>query len=246
MKKKYFFVFALLSVLFLSSCREGIIEPTRVLELLVVDSLGLPVSDAKVEVYFTETELQTNSFQAIETLYSDEEGMVKVALDIEIFDYYVNIEKDDLNNWYTNTVVSLPNVRGKNTTTITITNPFEARLTGRYKSRWQQTEDIINGNPSLPNCSNQLYHDFIRRSETEKNRRDGELEKYQSTICPLPGTLQGINQWVYDPITHTITFGKDNFAEIYKVAEFTEDKLSLVYTTPDGAFTVERRYKRID
>jgi hypothetical protein len=248
MKKISFilFIFTSFFVLLFSSCREGIVEPTRLLELLVVDSLGVPVPNAKVDFYFTETALQTKGSQIIETLYTNQEGMVKVALDVEIFDYYVNVEKNELNNWYTNTVVSLPNLREKNTVTIVINNPFEAKLTGRYKKRWQQTDDIINGNPSFPNCSNQLYHDFIRRIETDKNRRDGELEKYQTSICPFPGTSEGINQWSYNQIKHTITFGIDNFAEIYKVVEFTGDKLSLVYSTPDGTFTVERRYKLVD
>ena len=114
-----------------SSCREGGVEPVRLLELYVVDTLGEPVDNAKVEFYFTESALNTSTSQIIETLYTNDEGLVQVALDVEIFDYYVNIEKDQLNNWYTTTFVSLPNLLGSNTTTITLNDAFEAKLTGR-------------------------------------------------------------------------------------------------------------------
>jgi hypothetical protein len=247
MKKVYSNFFVLLFFCFLfSSCREGGVEPVRLLELYVVDTLGLPVDSAKVEFYLTELELNTNSSQIIETLYTNKQGLVQVALDVDIFDYYVNIEKEQLNNWYTNTFVSVPDTRGTNPTTIVINSSFESKLTGRYKKRWQQTQDFINNNPSFPNCANQLYYDFIRRTEVVKDSRDGEVEKYQTSICPFPGTSEGRNQWVYDQQNNTITFGIDFFAETYKITEFTGDKLSLVYTTPDGAFTKEKRYKRIN
>lgn len=247
MRKIYNSVFVLLSFcVVLSSCREGGVEPVRLLELYVVDTLGVPVPNAKVEFYFTETALNTSTNQIIETLYTNNEGIVKVALDVEIFDYYVNIEKDELNNWYTNTFVSLPKLQGKNTTTITLSNPFQVKLTGKYKRRWQQTDDLINGNPSFPNCSNQLYHDFIRRTETEKDKRDGEVIKYQTDICPFPGTSEGTNQWVYNEQNNTITFGVDFFAETYQIIEFTGNRMSLLYTTPDGAFRKEKRYKLIN
>lgn len=247
MKKIYNTVFVLLFLCFLfPSCREGGVEPIRLLELYVADTLGVPVNNAKVELYFTEQALNTNTSQIIETLYTNEKGLVQVALDIDIFDYYVNIEKEQLNNWYTNTFVSLPNLTQKNTTTIVINNSFESQLTGKYKKRWQQTDDFINGNPALPSCTNQLYHDFTRRTETAKNRRDGEVEKYQTNICPFPGTSEGTNQWIYDKQNNTITFGIDFFAETYQVTEFTGDKIYLVYTTPDGAFVKEKRYKLIN
>lgn len=248
MKKLHFiiFIFSFLSISFFTSCREGLVEPVRLLELYVVDTLGVAVPNAKVDFYFTEQALSTNTNQIIETLYTNEKGVINVALDVEIFDYYVNIEKDELNNWYTNTFINLTNLREKNTTTITINTTFKAKLTGKYKKRWQQTEDIINGNASFPNCANQFYHDFVRRIETEKNKRDGELEQYQTNICPFPGKLEGLNQWIYNEQNNTITFGQGNFAEIYKVAEFTSDKMSLVYTTPDGAFVKEKRYKLIE
>jgi len=247
MRKVYssIFVFFFFFVLF-SSCREGGVEPVRLLELYVVDTLGELVDNAKVEFYFTESALNTSTSQIIETLYTNDEGLVQVALDVEIFDYYVNIEKDQLNNWYTTTFVSLPNLLGSNTTTITLNDAFEAKLTGRYKKRWQQTADIINGNPSFPNCGNQLYHDFFRRTETAKDNRSGEVQKFQADICPFPGTSEGTNQWIYNKQNNTITFGIDNFAETYKIIEFTGNKMSLVYTTPDGAFVIERRYKLVN
>ncbi|WP_375560793.1 hypothetical protein ACE193_24375 [Bernardetia sp. OM2101] len=246
MKKIYNTLFGLLSfcVLF-SSCREGRVEPVRLLELYVVDTLGQPVDNAKVEFYFDEMALNTRKSQIIETLYTNEEGLIQVALDVEIFDYYVNIEKNELNNWYTETFVSLPNLAQENTTTITINTPFEAKLTGIYKKRWQQTAALINGNPAFPNCSNQLYHDFIRRTETAKEDRDGQVERYQTDICPFPGNPEGTNQWVYDKQNNTITFGIDAFAETYKIIEFTGNKMSLIYTTPDGVFTKEQRYKLV-
>ncbi len=247
MRKVYNSIFVLLSFcVVLSSCREGGVEPVRLLELYVVDTLGVPIPDAKVEFYFTETALNTSTNQIIETLYTNNEGIVKVALDTKIFDYYVNIEKDELNNWYTNTFVSLPKSQEKNTTTITLSNPFQIKLTGKYKRRWQQTDDFINGNPAFPSCSNQLYHDFIRRTETAKDKRDGEVVKYQTDICPFPGTSEGTNQWIYNVQNNTITFGADNFVETYKIIEFTGNRMSLLYTTPDGAFRKEKRYKLID
>ena len=247
MRKVYNSIFVLLSFcVFLSSCREGVVEPVRLLELYVVDTLGLPVPNAKVEFYFTETALNTSTNQIIETLYTNNEGVVKVTLDVDIFDYYVNIEKDELNNWYTDTFVNLPNLLGKNRTTITLSNPFQINLTGKYKRRWQQTDDLINGNPAFPNCGNQLYHDFIRRTEIAKGERDGEVVKYQTDICPFPGTSEGINQWIYNEQNNSITFGVDFFAETYKIIEFTGDRMSLLYTTPNGAFRKEKRYKLID
>lgn len=248
MKKLHFIliIFSCLAISFLSSCREGLVEPIRKLELYVVDTLGMPVSNAKVDFYFTEQDLKTATNQIIESLYTDEKGGIKVALDLETFDYYVNIEKEGLNNWYTNTFINLPNLFEKNSVTVLINTPFEAKLTGKYRRRWQQTEDIINSNPSLPNCGNQLYHDFIRRIETEKDKRSGEVERYQTNICPFPGALEGINQWVYDKQNNTITFGIGNFAETYKITEFTGDRMSLVYTTPDGAFVKEKRYKTVE
>lgn len=247
MRKVHSTTFVLLCFcLSLFSCREGIVEPVRLLELYVVDSLGIGIPNAKVEFYATEQQLNTNTNKLIETFYSNEEGIVQVALDVDIFDYYVNIEKGELNNWYTTTFISLPELRKKNTTAIMINSTFEAKLTGINKKRWQQTDNIINGNPSFPNCGNQLYHDFIRRTEMAKNSRDGLVERYQGNTCPNPGSSEGINQWIYDPQNNTITFGIGNFAETYQVTEFTEDQLSLVYTTPDGAFRVERRYKLID
>lgn len=241
-----FFLFSLLAILIFSSCREGLVEPTRLLELKVVDTLGVAVPNAKVDFYLSERELNTNRNPLIESLYTNEEGIIKVALDVEIFDYYVNIEKDELNNWYTNTFINLPNLMGTNTTVVTLSNPFQAKLTGKYKKRWQQVENLINGNPSLPSCTNQLYHDFVRRIEIEKNKRDGEVEKYQSSVCPFPGQSEGINIWTYNKQNNTITLGVDNFSETYKITEFTGDKLSLLYTTPDGAFRVERKYKLIN
>ena len=245
MKKIYNTVFILLFCILLSSCREGSVEPVRLLELYVIDTLGLPVQNAKADFYFTESALNSNTNQIIETLYTNEEGIIRVALDIEIFDYYVNIEKEELNNWYTTTFVSLPNVKGKNTTVIVLNNSFESKLTGKYKKRWQQTEDIINGNPAFPNCANQLYHDFVRRTETAKDTRDGEVRKFQANNCPFPGTSEGTNQWNYKPEDNTITFGANNFAETYKIVEFTGNKMSLVYTTPDRAFVIERKYKLV-
>ncbi|AFM06296.1 hypothetical protein Fleli_3994 [Bernardetia litoralis DSM 6794] len=247
MKKIFNSIFILFSLCTLfSSCREGVVEPIRLLELYVVDTLGVPVDNAKVEFYFTELALNTNTSQIIETLYTNEEGLIQVALDIDIFDYYVNIEKEEINNWYTETFVNLPNLRTENRTTITLNNPFEVKLTGRYKKRWQQTEDLINGNPSLPSCSNQLYHDFVRRTQTAKDSRDGEVQKFQTDICPFPGTSEGTNQWIYDEQNHTITFGINDFAETYRITEFTGNTMTLTYTTPDGAFTKEKRYKLVN
>jgi hypothetical protein len=248
MKKSHFiiFIFSSLCILFLSSCREGIIEPARLLELYVVDTLGMPVTDATVELYFTEDNFSKNTNRLIETLYTDQEGKVQVALDVNIFDYYVNIEKGELNNWYTDTFINLPNLINENKITILINTSFEAKLTGKYKKRWQQTDNIINGNPSFPNCANQLYHDFVRRIDLEKDKRDGQFEKFQSEICLFPGKSEGVNQWIYDIQSNTMTFGLSNFEEVYKVAEFTGETMSLVYTTPNGAFVIERRYKVIE
>ncbi len=247
MKKVYksSLVFLFFAVIF-SSCREGIVEPVRLLQLYVVDTLGVPISNAKVDFYFSETALNNNGAQILESFYTNEEGFIELALDIDIFDYYVNIEKGQLNNWYTNTFVNLPNLQQKNVMTIPIKDSFKAKLTGKYKKRWQQTEDIINGNPAFPNCANQLYHDFIRRVETVKNNRDGEVAKFQTSFCPFPGTSEGINQWIYDEQNHTITFGIGIFAEIYKITEFTEDKMTLFFATPDGAFVKEKKYKLIN
>ncbi len=234
------------SFILFSSCREGGFEPVRLLELYVVDTLDLPVDSAKVEFYFSEFALNANEGQIIETLYTDKEGVVKVALDEKIIDYYVNVEKQDINNWYTTTIINLPNLQAKNVATIMLNSTFEAKLTGRYEKRWQQTDDIINGNASSPNCANQLYHNFIRRPETEKDTRDGQLEKIQTSVCRFPGRVEENNQWIYDKQSNTLTFGIENFAETYKVVKFTENKMSLVYTTPDGAIVIEKKYKVVD
>ncbi len=56
MRKLYFivFIFSFLSISFFSSCREGLVEPVRLLELYVVDTLGVAVPNAKVDFYLTE------------------------------------------------------------------------------------------------------------------------------------------------------------------------------------------------
>lgn len=247
MRKAYYIFFILVSLcISLFSCREGTVEPLRLLELYVVDTLGVPVPNAKVEFYFTEENLNLNTNQIIETLYTNEEGVLNVALDLDVVNYYVNIEKDNINNWYTNTSVNLSSTTEKNILTILLTDSFEAKLTGKYKKRWQQTENLINGNPSFPNCVNQLYHDFTRRLNTEKDKRDGRVEKFQATGCDFPGSSEGINQWIYDREKNTITFGIDNFEEKYQIKEFTGNRMSLVYTTPNGAFVIENRYKLIE
>ena len=241
---KSFFILISLCALF-SSCREGIVEPTRLLELHVVDTLGEPIPDAKVEIYLYESELNLEEETAIETLYTDEEGILNVALDPEIFDYYINIEKGELSNWYTNTFINLTS-RGVNVITVTLNNSFEAALTGKYRKRWQQTAEILNGNPFLPSCFNQLYHEFIRRPEESKEERSGQIEKFQSDVCAFPGKYEGFNIWTYNKQNNTITFGTDNFAETFTVAEFTGDKLVLIGKTVGGVFTKEKRYKLVD
>ncbi len=245
MKKIYSIIFILFSFSFLFfSCREGSIDPVRLLELSVVDTLGVPVADAKVDFYFDEQDLNRDRNQIIESFYTDKQGIVKVALDIDILEYYVNIEKEQLKNWYTTTLISLPAT--ENTARIVLNEPFEAKLTGKFRKRWQQTDNIINGNPSFANCNNQLYHDFTRRLDTQKDERDGRVEQFRSEICPLPGTSAGINQWIYDNQNNTLIFGVDGFKEIYTIKEITDDKMSLVFRTSNGAITIERRYKFIE
>ncbi|WP_291727272.1 hypothetical protein [Bernardetia sp.] len=231
---------------FFSSCREGIIEPVRSLELYVVDTLGEPVPNAKVEFYLTESALTLEGETLLEPFYTDEQGIVRVALDPDIFDYYVNIEKDELSNWYTNTVINLPLLQGVNITTITINKPFEVALTGKNKKRWQQTADILNGNQYVPNCSNQLYYDFIRRPERAKEERNGQLERLQSDVCPFPEKPVDSNIWSYNKENNTITFGVASFAETFTITEFTGDRMILVSKTSDNAFIKEKRYELVD
>lgn len=247
MKKVYKSILVLFSVCILfSSCREGVDEPIRSLEFCVIDTLGDPVPNAKVEIYFSEEALNRGTDQIIETLYTNSAGIVKVALDIEIFDYYVNIEKEELNNWYTQTFVSLSSLRSVNKDTIMLNDPFEEQLTGKYKKRWQQTAYILAGNPSFPNCGNQRFHDFIRRPEVEQESRDGQLEVYDSEVCPTPGRLHRINQWRYNKANNTIIFGPANFEEIYEVAEFTGTEMTLIRRTSEDRFLIEEKYKLIE
>lgn len=250
MKNKYFSLFVLVfsSLLVLTSCegREGIEEPIRLLDLYVVDTAGLPVPNAKVDFFLNENDLMKDQNPIMKSFYSDKEGRVQVALDFKIFDYYVNIEKEDLNNWYTTTIVKTPNLLIENVNTVTIKNSIQAQLTGRYEKRWQQTAHIINGNPSNLNCFNQLYHNFIRRSEvTSEEDIDGRIQKFQSNVCTSPEKPAGFNVWKYNQEDNTMVLGLGTSQELYKFEDFTGDKFSIVLTTLDGTFIIERKFKLV-
>ncbi|WP_338764226.1 hypothetical protein WAF17_21295 [Bernardetia sp. ABR2-2B] len=249
MKKKYFnlLVLTFFSLLIFSCVDRGNQEPVRLLELYVVDTLGLPVPNAKIDFYLKEEDLRQDKNQILEPFYSDEEGRIQVALDFEIFDYFANIEKGDLNNWYTTTIIKVPETTQKNISTVTIQNSIQAQITGRDKKRWQQTANIINGNPSGLNCTNQLYHDFTRRSDVNiyQVEIDGIIDKFQSDACSTPEKPAGFNIWKYDRENNTMTLGVDTFEEVYKFENFTGSEFSIVLTTLNGAFIIERKFKLV-
>lgn len=214
------YVSTTLLVLGLSACRIGQEEPIREIHIYVVDEQNNPIPNAKVEFYYTLSDFRKGTNRVIEPLYTNTAGVLITALDINVLNYYVNIEKGELNNWYTEQQVELPLFLEHNTDTIVLNSPFEVQLAGRNSKRWIQTYDAINGVVFNPTCSNQLYHDFVY---------DGSLDKFRSNKCQNEGAPAGFNFWKYNADSNSIYFGAEPFLEKHEIVEKTETTLHLRY-----------------
>lgn len=92
-----FLYFILLSAL-LNSCTSGDPDPTANLELTILDDLAEPVSDASVVLYATLEDWQKEENPLLATKTTSSDGKV-FFFDLEQKTYYMDIQKDNFNNW---------------------------------------------------------------------------------------------------------------------------------------------------
>jgi protocatechuate 3,4-dioxygenase beta subunit len=68
------------------------------LQITVRDKLGNLVNDAEVQIFKTKEDYQEETNAVGGVAYTDEKGKVKY-IDLEPMEYYVNVEKGDMNNY---------------------------------------------------------------------------------------------------------------------------------------------------
>lgn len=97
--KLHLFGFVVVAIILaIQSCKKEKASTPTILELLVKDELGNPVSDASIKFYTTDHDLREQKNQFCETQYSDANGNVTIS-GINNIKYYWFVEKGCKNNY---------------------------------------------------------------------------------------------------------------------------------------------------
>jgi hypothetical protein len=94
-----FYPYLLGSILILccfTACKQG--QPTAVLEIYVLDPLGNRVPKANVNLYRLREDWDTEKNPAKTPEITTETGLIRFV-NLEAGTYYIDVEKDSLNNW---------------------------------------------------------------------------------------------------------------------------------------------------
>lgn len=193
------------------------------LSLLVLDSSGLPVANAQVSIYASETDYLNETNALVENSFTDEEGGIDF-FDLTLDTCFVDVQVEALNNWEGKSQIGLIKTEnGYNNFEVFVIFESRTGMIARSEGKkWQRQRIIFNGNDisdEIPAC--ELDDEYIFYKNQQFLQREG------SSTCDPDNPSDRDYNWRFNDNNTALIIESGGSLEEWVIVNISQNQLRV-------------------